>query len=229
MVEHKSAEQVEADHLAALGQGLGPLFHALDNEVGWLHAKWKQYRHLYAAPEAIDVLNEAAGFFFRLMQDMMWEDAVLHVARLTDPPRSMRKDNLTFRRLPAAISEPALAGRVSALVDAAVSDSEFARDWRNRHLAHRDLHLALGSLAEPLALASRQHMETVLASFRSVLNAVNLHYWDSTTAYEEFLAEDDAESLLFHLRAALKVERKRRERWGKGVVLPEDLDPEGEV
>jgi hypothetical protein len=72
-------------------------------------------------------------------------------------------------------------------------------------------------------------MEIVLARFREILNAVNGHFWNSTTAYEDFLAHDDAESLTWHLRKALTAERKRRERWSKGIVLPEDVEPEGEV
>lgn len=228
-VRYSSAEEVEADHLRVLGPQLGVLWHALYNEVVWLHAKWKQYRHLYASTENVDLLNETAGFFFGVVQKIMWEDAVLHLARLTDPPRSMGKENLTLRRLAEAIEDAALSARVTALVEAAMSECEFARDWRNRHLAHRDLHLALHSGAKLLPGVSRDQMERALAAFRSVLNEVERHYWGPTTAFEHFLGHSDAESLTHYLSEAVKAERKQLERWGRGVVLPEDLDRDGEV
>lgn len=229
MVDHKTAEEVEAEHLSMLGPELGPLFHALDNEVSWLHAKWKQYRHLYAAPGTVDLLNEAAGFFFRVVQDVLWEDAVMHVTRLTDPPSTGKKDNLTLLRLPAAIADAPLSAHVGAHVAKAEAAAAFARDWRNRHIAHRDLHLALGSGAEPLMEASRSHMETVLSHMRDAMNAVHAHYWDSMTDYVRFLAHDDAEALTFNLRTALTARKRKHKRWSEGYYAPEDFKPEDEL
>lgn len=232
MPDHKTADEVEAERLAVLGPELGPLFHALDNEVSWLHAKWKQFRHLYATPETVDLLNEAAGFFFRVVQDMMWEDAVLHVTRLTDPPstgRKHKKHNLTLLRLPPAIALAELSTRVGGFVAKAEAAAAFARDWRNRHIAHRDLHLALGSGAEPLMAASRSHMETALSHIRDAMNAVNGHYWGSMTDYVRFLAHDDAAALTHNLRAALAARKRKHKRWSEGIYLPEDFKPEDEV
>jgi hypothetical protein len=225
---HRSAEEVEADRLAVLGPDLGPLFHALDNEVSWLHAKWKEFRELYASSPTVDLLNQTAAFFFRVVQDTLWHDALLQVARLTDPPVTAGKSNLTLRRLPPALPAGSLQGEVEALVSKTLSEAAFARDWRNRRLAHSDLGLALGG-AQPLAEASRQHMETVLSSMRNVMNAVNQHHWNSTTAYEHFLSTDNAEALVYHLRVARKAEAKRNDRLNRGIVLSEDWESDDEV
>src|SRR5207249_4795011 len=105
MGEYKSAEQVLEQHIRDIGAELGALYNALTNEVAWVHAKWSQYQQLYArSPERIAFLNEVAGPFFGVIQDALLEDVVLHLARLTDPPKSMGKDNLTLQRLPALIS-----------------------------------------------------------------------------------------------------------------------------
>lgn len=222
---NRSAEEVKADHLQVLGPRLGPLYHELYYEVVWLHAKWKQYRHLYATAENVELLNEAAGFFFGVVQRVMWDDALLHVARLMDPPRSMGKDNLTLLRLPEVVENAALSARVAPLVEAAVSACGFARDLRNRRLAHQDLQLALDSGAEPLPGVSRAQMEEALAAMRAVLNEIEGHYWNSSTAFEHVLApRSDAESLTHYLSEALKAERKQLERWSRGEVLPEDLE-----
>ena len=45
-----------------LGATLGPLYHALNKEVTWLHAKWLEYRKLYAeSEERVDLLNGTAA------------------------------------------------------------------------------------------------------------------------------------------------------------------------
>src|SRR5437867_12009636 len=114
MSESKTAEQVRDERLQVLGRIVGPLYHALYGEVTWLHAKWKQYRILFAeSPERIELLNGVAGFFFRVIQDVLWDDVLLHIVRLTDPPRSVGKDNLTLFRLAESVQERALVLEVA--------------------------------------------------------------------------------------------------------------------
>jgi len=94
----------QKEHLDALGPDLGHVYHALYNECAWLHIKWHQYLVLYGTkPERIDLLNRSAGLFFRIVQDTLWEDTLLHLARLTDRPTSMGKNNLSVQRLPSLI------------------------------------------------------------------------------------------------------------------------------
>jgi len=191
-----------------LGPRLGPIYHAIYNEVVWLHVKWKQYRHLYASVENVDLLNEVAAFFFFVLQDVLWEDVLLHIARPTDPPCSAGKKNLTLQRLSKAIEESSLSKQVTTLIEDAVSQSKFARDWRNRRIAHRDLQLALDLGAKPLPAVSRAKVEHSLATLRDVLNAIEDHYCNSSTAFEDFIASSDAESLTYYLSEALKGEKK---------------------
>jgi hypothetical protein len=225
MAERKSAEQVLAEHVKVLGPQLGPLYNALYSEVVWLHAKWKQYRILYGdSPERIELLNSVAGFFFRVIQDVLWEDIVLHLARLTDPPQSMGRDNLTLLRLPGAIQEPPLSGELATLIDEVRRESAFARTWRNRHLAHRDLISTVDKGAAPLPGISRAGMERTLIAVRRVLNKIEGHYWRSEIVFEHFLAYDDAESLVAYLKLAVNAETRQRERLLKGRSLPEDIE-----
>src|SRR5574337_1133258 len=133
MAEHRSAEQVLEQHIRDMGTDLGTLYNVLTNEVAWVHAKWTQYQQLYAhSPERITLLNETAGHFFGIIQDALFEDVILHLARLTDPPQSMRKHNLTLCRLPPLISHTQLRAGVTDLVKTAQAACESVREWRNR-------------------------------------------------------------------------------------------------
>ena len=154
MARNLTADEVREEHLASMGPHLGPVYNALWNEVAWLHAKWHEYKELYGEkPPRLELLNRASGFFFRIVQDTLWENTLLHLARLTDPSRSAGRQNLTVLQLPSLVNDPGLREQLEALLTEAKSKAEFARDWRNRHIAHRDLDKALGKGAEPLAAA----------------------------------------------------------------------------
>ena len=48
---------------------LRPIYKNIDNEVKWIHAKWKVYNQLFAVEqEQIDILNRTASLFFRIVQ-----------------------------------------------------------------------------------------------------------------------------------------------------------------
>jgi hypothetical protein len=132
MAEEQSANQVREKHLRDMGPDLGPVYHELWNEVTWLHAKWNQYRQLFGhSRQRVELLNEVASHFFRIVQDALWDDVILHLARLTDPLRSRGKANLSLRKLPEVISDATLKKDVGSLIEVALSTSLFVRDLRN--------------------------------------------------------------------------------------------------
>lgn len=208
-----------------MGPQLGVLYHELDAELTWMHMRWRQHRILFGSkPERIDLLNEAAPFFFRVVQDMTWEDTVLAVARITDARESCGKRNLSVRALPALL-DPPLREEVEALVETAARTAQFARDWRNRHIAHRDLEHVLDRGARPLANASRQAVEEALRALRDVLNRLAAAFLNSTTAYEHASLVGDAECLLYVLHDGVEHERARQARFERGDFAREDWAP----
>jgi len=220
MAENKTGRQVRDEHLQRLGLPLGlqrlglplgPIYNALYNEVVWLHAKWQQYRILFVeSQERLDLLNGTAGFFFSVIQKVLWEDILLHIALLTDRPQSSGKDNLTLLQLIPALQASPIATEIETLVKQAEKHAEFARDLRNRHLAHRDLHLATNDQATPLSEVSRENIEHALGAMRAVLNKMESHFWQSEVLFTRFLAPDDAESLVYYLKVGLDAEKQPR-------------------
>jgi hypothetical protein len=204
MGDRKLPEQVKDEHVRVLGAHLGPVYYALYNQVAWLHAKWIQYRALFGhSPERVDLLNGVAPSLFHLIQDVLWKDVLLHIARLTDPAKSAGKDNLTLRLLAEESNVPA---GVEKLVQKATLESAFVRDWRNRRLAHADLGLALGAGAEPLAEASRAGIERALFSIRAVLNHIWQHYNGTEIGFESIRAAGDANALIRFLQSGRPTE-----------------------
>ena len=184
-----------------MGAQLGPVFVALHKEVVWLHAKWQEYRELFGhSKERVDLLNRNAAFFFRIIEDSLWEDVLLHISRLTDPPRSAGKDNLSVKCLAPLVPEATLRARVEALASECVAKAAFAREHRNKRLAHADLSHSLNQKAFPLSGISRAHVEEMLLSFRELMNCLDNQYRDTTVAYEHFITSTGAPALVSRLQ-----------------------------
>jgi hypothetical protein len=209
-----------------MGPEFGALYDALWQQVAWLHNKWEQYVDLFGTkPSRVTLLNRAAPKFFRVVQDTLWEDVLLHIARLTDSPQSVGKENLSIRRLPSYVGHATTKIIVEDLVAKALAASDFCRDWRNRHIAHRDLRLALALGANPLKSASQEKVREALEALVEVLNAVSLHYQDSTTCFEFGTSDGGAMSLLYVLDDGIKADTLRRERRRNGTFNREDYGP----
>lgn len=223
----QTAEQSKAKSCEVMGSELGEIYSELWQQLCALHRKWGEYVALYGTnSQRVDLLNETAPAFFRTVQDCLWEDTLLHIARITDPPSTFKKENLSFLRIPALVPDPQHSAQLTLLVEKAVGATAFARDWRNRRLAHRDLMLALNRPTEPLAAASRIHVNSALSALGEVLNFLSDHYLKSTTAFE-YAAEPTAggaSTLLYYLRVGKNAEHQRRERLKNGTFTKEDLN-----
>lgn len=217
---HRTADEAKAEHVRLMGAELGIIYSALWQEVAWVHGKWSDFVTLFGTKESrVDLLNQAAPAFCRLVQDSIWENVLLHIARMTDPPATAKKENLTIQRLPALIDRVNSRGIVESKVQAALTCCAFARDWRNRHIAHSDLDLKVLDTARPLDFASRQSVKLALESLSNVLNAVASEYLDSTSFFDSF--DGDALALLYVIDDGLRADEQRRQQLRNGIYDPE--------
>ena len=113
-------------NVAAMGEALGEQYTILFQEVTALHLYWKEFFELFGTNDKrIDRLNRAAPGFFQMLQEQQFETNMLRIARLTDPPQSVGKDNLTICNLPNLVGDPALKPRLTTLIDEAKKRTEF--------------------------------------------------------------------------------------------------------
>jgi hypothetical protein len=143
-VQHMAtADEIKKENIEKMGEPLGAQYSELWQELASIYIKWGEFIDAFGtARERVELLNRAAPLFFRTAQDALWEASVLHVARLTDPsqsPGGKGKSNLTVQNLPALVADETLKSKLATLIAIALKASEFCRDWRNRHIAHRDL------------------------------------------------------------------------------------------
>lgn len=223
MSRHSTAEEVRREHIEILGNNLGSVFHELWNELALLYMKWEEYVELFGkTPSRTDLLNQAAPVFFKVVQDTLWENILLHIARLTDPPKSAGKNNLTIQCLPLLVAKE-IGERISEQVTIAKDKTHFCRDWRNRRIAHSDLKLAMGDHAEPLNPASRAQVKDALESISKVLNIITEYYNNSTIGFDSIIMHGGAVDLLYVIDDGIRADIKRQSRIKAGKYLPDDL------
>lgn len=224
MGNHKKEEEAKKEYIVCMGEPLGKLFYALNQEVGWLYMKWDEYIALYGTKSSrIDLMNKVAPLFFRVVQDSLFEGTLLHITRLTDPPKSTGKENLTVQRIPLLVSDKRFSGVLKSKIEVAVQKSEFCRDWRNRLIAHQDLKLAIEEEGiNPLPSANREMVQKALDSIVDVLNVVIYHYKESEIRFGFTNSDGGGESLLYVIDEGLRAEEERTKRIKNGDFREED-------
>ena len=194
--------QLREDRARIMGLEFARLFDELQDEYEWLHYKWSQFEEFFGqGPERIDLLNASASNFFYFLKKLLFEDAMLHLSRLTDPPASMGRTNLTIMRLPECIADPHFRAALQARVDTIKANCVFANSWRNKRLAHTDLSTARRECAA-LPTVDANQIKSATESVRLLLASVDEHCGFPVIA----LLSDPwgATSLIHHLEQAIQ-------------------------
>lgn len=198
-------DDVRADYISAMGEELGASFFELYRKLVELHMLWQQYRQLFGdSTETIQMLNRTAGLFFKVVQDELWDSVLLGISRMTDPPSTGAKKNLTVRSLPMLLDDLSLRAEMEILCEEALHAASFAREHRNKRIAHLDHDCLRNRNAASLSGISRVLIEKMLATLRAVLNRLDHHFRETTVLYEKFVDESGARVLVCKLR---KLER----------------------
>jgi AbiU2 len=220
----QTAEERKTHNVVKMGGVLGNQYSELWHQVAIMFINWLEYVELYGTnPERVKLLNQAAPMFFHRLQNDLLDSTLLHICRVTDPPKVAGRDNLTIRNLPDLVANAKAKESVKQAVDKAISLTQFARDWRNRQIAHLDLQLALKRPATPLAEASRKQIREALDAVAAVLNVIAAHYDDSYTGFELTARHNGAGVLLCILEDGVKERERRAQKAKAGTLTADDM------
>lgn len=193
---------------------LQPIWNALTPEITWLHGRWIIYRQLFGtSPKRIEMLNEAAGTFFFVIQAVLLDEVQLTLGKLGDPAEQGRNRNMTLaslRDIVMQLGHSNLCRRLDVLLSTFDERCNRIRVRRNKRLAHYDFETLMNARSEPLEGASRQEIEDALASLREFVNEIERHFTNGMTAYEHFMLRDDGEALVATIMRGLRYEELAR-------------------
>jgi len=223
MGSNRSYEEVGEEYQQAMGDELGPIYHRLWNQCALLHMRWEDHADMFGtAQEDLDLMNEVAPGFFKAVQDAGWEWILLRLCQFSDPAKVAHRRTLsldTLLQTKAAQSVPNL----KFLVEVARQKTKFAKDWRDRHIAHADLEYQLEKEMKPLAYASRAQVREALRHIDEVLRAVSIHFTDSDILFDG-VGHNWGRTLLYELRAFSTLKRERKQRMEAGSPRDGDFD-----
>ena len=191
------------------------IYETIENELTWLHGRWIMYRQLFGGDsETLALLNQSAPTFFGMLQFLWLDYVVLEICSLTDRPSTFGRENLVLKQLYEKLDRrkhPDL-GRELIERDREVEKTcGRLRTIRNRRIAHRDQHAALGAYQTPVLGVSRKDVDDALEAMRAYVNTFRLAFMDSEMAFDQFELKDDAMTLVGKLQFALENMPEKRE------------------
>ncbi len=191
----------------------------LGRELSLLYTKRNDYETLYCTDDdTVQLLDYAASFFFRIVREVLRDDIILTLCRITDPPgstvRGAKKGNLTIEYLVSIIpaADSTLRQRLHNLLPIIKARCKRFRDHRNRRVGHDDLDTRL---KRPNALLPGIGMEDADAALRSigdVLNVIEQHYDSNEQSYDHGICGSGQGSELIDF---IKYEKTLRKYYNK--------------
>lgn len=202
------------------------LFDFLEKRMFWLRIRWGNYETLYGHTAArIELLNDAASGFFFVVQEVLFDEISMDLCRLTDD--TTKQKNATIRmvkKLKAFKGEPKYA-RVEKLVTEIEKCVEPIHDYRNKVMAHLDLHATLKThktKVHAVDPATRAQISTLLDLFGKLLNAISDLLGEAPCYFDNCHIDGDADQLLNLIKGAMHY----NDMVNEGVILSES-DPRG--
>jgi hypothetical protein len=209
-----------------MGCDLGPVYYRLQAECTLLNSTWRQFIELFATTEErVEVLKWSAEYFFHVVRDVFLESTLLKLSRITDPASTGNRQNVTLALLPSLVDD-VLRPQVDAALVRVNHSTTFARDWRNRHIAHQDFGLAFSDTALPLAVVTRKRITDAIADVNSLLNLVERHYVKGTIAFERLIAHGQADNLIQVLNEEFQRDQEFMARLKTDTLSEADLNRE---
>lgn len=190
------------------------IFRDLCQEVASLHEKWQFYLQLYSDRETVDLLNDMAMASFQIIEESLRSDITMSISRLSDPPQSCGRDNLSIATLVGKLSH--IAG-LDALWEDFRKRCEPIRSYRNKRVGHNDLHVSLQPHDNLLPNIGRSDIDGIIAATAHLMNHVYQSYADIELWFET-IAVGDGEALLYWLEKAKKCSNAEREKLLRGTA-----------
>ena len=203
----KSAEEVQKEYRAKLGESFGDVFYRVESEYLWLYRKWKEYELLFLNDRYVALLNAAEGGFWEDVRRALHENILLHICVLTDSPGSKQakkpseKPRLTVRQLPGGCRRKRAKRGTQRRIENLEKELKPFRRWRNERIAHRALPDTLnvdekGGLRPP----TREATKRVMQGLHEVLNVVREVELETATVEQPVLCyQPRARAFMAHL------------------------------
>lgn len=188
----------------------------IEDEVSWLHERWKNYRQLFDRGEQRANLLEATALgFFLLCKETFGHSVILTLSRLADPNKTCGKKNLSLFTLIGEVEsagDKELAERMKKGWEKAKSGFEPLRTFRHKRLAHNDRKKNLSAIEEVFPAIRKSQIDKCIAAVDKILGLVPEYYDRCQAGYDLVgaISSEDADWLVLQLEDLRAIDRKRK-------------------
>ncbi len=167
----------------------------LCQDVASLQQKWDFWQELFGKRQNAIFLSNLVPASFNIILETLQNDITMAIYRLSDPPRSMGQENLSFATLAKnCIEIEGLTDRISEFRRMC----EPVRQRRKKRVGHRDLNSVINPLENPLPNISKDQIDMIINNASNILNFILKHYEDAEM-YFHAACRGGAEELIFWL------------------------------
>jgi hypothetical protein len=169
-------------------------FEAAKQQLITASAKWQLMEQLFARSQLSSEFLRRTGSDFPLLRDSIVADAMISLGRFLDKSDHKGNHNLTLERLMTSVSrlgKGELALKLGDHLRNEKSALEATGRYRHERLAQNELNTILGQDPIPLLSATVGDARTTLREAGESLDAIDLYYRISSTAFDFAMIEGD--------------------------------------
>lgn len=207
-----TSKEIKQKCLDLFGHSLGPVVYAIDQEVVWMCAKWQQHRILFD-DAVIPLLRNTARDFFMIVNIVFVYDVILSLTRLTDPYEQGKHHNLSLYSLVEALEDKSIQKELETRIARAKKQTQFARDWRNMHIAHRIYPNFNDPEFDPLPELKLELIDVAIEAICDVLVFLYREKMNTRMVFEGVINGDDAEALVAYLKMGYEYDEKMKRKY----------------
>jgi hypothetical protein len=187
-------------YVAALGEDFGSLFYHSYQDVVRLRLNWRICKSMFGTnKERVDLLYDISGMTAHVIQSALWNSVVMGIRRLTDSAGSKKDKNISVRSFLVHYAGHNLLPELLRLTSLAVDNSNSARAWTNKRVAHSDWSVRLGHEAIPEI--SQREIDAAIDSIAAVVKFVAKTSFNTTISTSPTIGPEDDVWFLKHLFA----------------------------
>ena len=168
-------DQIRQKYETELGFEFGGLFWHLWNRYANARLAYEELIFLFGEEHHADELASLGSTFTADILRIFSQSLILHIARLTDPAATGWYRNISIQAIPQHLgNNDLLRAEVEELIAIAHEKTEFAREQRNKYIAHNDLLAADYPTHMNVFTEILPNSRTAIASIHAVLARVAL-------------------------------------------------------
>lgn len=205
------------DRETKMPKELQVIFNELSYDVQLLHLRWKLFIQLFGTNyPRIELLNRTASLLFNQLEDILANDILIGICRITEKPKTFSHLNLVLDTLFDYLDSEDHHDLIKDLKERKIIiDKNIIpfKSIRDKKIAHKDLNFTLHKKVVPIEEPSRMMFETALSDIRAFLNTVQTYFDKSETAYEHVQISRDGDDLIYALQQAVEFQKLESNRF----------------